>query len=187
VTSREADEVCNCIEKYITKVSGGANVYDIREVGDYDFSDIGRYLDRVNVRQALQIASTVGPWAETSKRVAFLLERGEQNSAAWLYPRLFESLRVLIYNGVYDMDCNFMGTDAWLGCQRWPTRDAFLGAPRTPWMADGHLAGHIRQVGKLTQLVVLGAGHMVPMDQPAVALAMLNGFLDGTLAPADEP
>ena len=28
------------------------------------------------------------------------------------------------------------------------------------------------------------AGHMVPRDQPAVALAMLNAFLDDTLARA---
>lgn len=31
--------------------------------------------------------------------------------------------------------------------------------------------------GSLTFLQVYEAGHMVPMDQPAAALALLNGFL----------
>ena len=35
-----------------------------------------------------------------------------------------------------------------------------------------------------TFLRVYKAGHMVPRDQPAVALAMLNAFLDDTLARA---
>jgi cathepsin A (carboxypeptidase C) len=32
--------------------------------------------------------------------------------------------------------------------------------------------------GSLTFLQVYEAGHMVPMDQPAAALALLNGFLN---------
>lgn len=181
-SSRHADKVCNRIEEYISKVSGGTNVYDVRMIGDYDFSPIGRYLDRPDVRAALNVAPQAPPWHETSKRVAYLLERGEQDSWAGLFPRLFESLRVLIYSGVYDMDCNFMGTDAWLAEQRWSYRDAFLGTPRRPWLVDGAVAGSLRQVadgGSLTQVVVQGAGHLVPMDVPEVALALLDGFLHG--------
>jgi carboxypeptidase C (cathepsin A) len=181
VASRKADRVCNLIEAYIAKVSGGANVYDVRETGTYDFSDIGHYLDESAVREALHVAPSAPRWKDTAKRVGHLLEKGEQDSVADLYPALFEQLRVLIYNGVYDMDCNFMGTDAWIGRQHWPHRDAFLQTPRTPWLVDGQLAGHIRSVAGTTQVVVTGAGHLVPMDQPANALVLLDGFLSGHL------
>jgi len=175
--SRDADKVCNLIEEYITKVSGGANVYDVRITGDYDFSLIGSYLDQPSVRTALYIDEHIKAWKDTSKRIAYLLELGEQNSYAYLYPNLFESIPVLIYNGIYDMDCNFMGTDAWIESVNWSYKDAFLRQPRIPWMNEGSWAGHIRQFAQLTQVLVNGAGHLVPMDQPKNALALLNNFI----------
>jgi carboxypeptidase C (cathepsin A) len=177
VSSRKADHVCNRIEEYITRVSGGANVYDVRKVGDYDFSLIGAYLDQPLVREALHVDPVAKAWADTSKRVGYLLEKGEQDSAAYLYPRLFEELRVLIYNGIYDMDCNFMGTDAWIALQQWSHRDQFLSKPREPWLVDRDVAGHVRCADNLTQALVTGAGHLVPMDQPKYALALINSFL----------
>ncbi|HWB72166.1 MAG TPA: hypothetical protein VG452_08100 [Egibacteraceae bacterium] len=182
VSPRSADRICNRIEQYITSVSGGANVYDVRLIGDYDFDSIGRYLDRVEVRAALHVDPQAKPWHETCKRVGFLLEKGEQDSVAHLYPALFEQLRVLIYNGLYDMDCNFMGTDAWIAAQQWSFRDEFLAAARRPWLVDGRLAGHIRSARGLAQVLVAGAGHLVPMDQPAAALALLDGFLRDELS-----
>ena len=175
--SRKADRICNQIEAYITSVSGGANVYDIRMIGDYDFTPIGTYLDREDVRAALHVDPAAPAWAETSKRVGHLLEKGEQDSVAGLYPALFERLPTLIYNGVYDMDCNFMGTDAWIAGVEWSFRDEYLAASRVPWLVGGALAGRGRSVRTLTHLLVDGAGHLVPMDQPAVALAMLEQFL----------
>jgi carboxypeptidase C (cathepsin A) len=177
VASRKADKICNKIEEYITAVSGGANVYDVRSIGDYDFSYIGRYLDQPEVRTALHVDPAAPAWSDTSKRVGHLLEKGEQDSVADLYPLLFETLPVLIYNGIYDMDCNFMGTDAWIGRLHWSHRGEFLAAKRTPWLVDGVFAGHERAAGNLQQVLVAEAGHLVPMDQPANALALLDGFI----------
>ncbi len=110
-----------------------------------------------------------------------ILARGEQNSVAGLYPRLFDSLRVLIYNGIYDMDCNFMGTDAWINELTWSGSEAFKSTVRVPWVVDTLVAGHIKHSGNLTQLLISGAGHLVPMDQPYHALIMLDRFLDNDL------
>lgn len=180
-SSRHADRVCNRIEQYISKVSGGTNVYDVRVIGDYDFSPIGRYLDQPAVRAALRVAADAPAWTDTAKRVGHLLEKGEQDSVADLYPMLFERLRVLIYNGIYDMDCNFIGTDEWVENLQWSHRGEFLEAGRAPWLVDGHRAGYIRAAGNLTQVIVAGAGHLVPMDQPQSALALFAAFVSGTL------
>jgi cathepsin A (carboxypeptidase C) len=40
----------------------------------------------------------------------------------------------------------------------------------------------LRSSGGFSFLRVYDAGHMVPRDQPAVALAMLNAFIFDTLA-----
>lgn len=179
ITSKEADKICNRIEEYITKVSGGANVYDVRITGDYEFPLIAAYLNQQSVRNALHVSPQVGPWTDSSKVIADILERGEQNSSAYLFPRLFETMPVLIYNGIYDMDCNFMGTDAWLQDLDWQGGDTFKSEPRTPWFIGNKWAGHSRSEGNLTQVLVNGAGHLVPMDQPESAFVMLETFLTG--------
>lgn len=178
VASAESDKICNKIEEYIVKVSGGVNVYDIRQTGDYIFFNIARYLNQLDVREALHVSSKVGPWKDTSNIVAEILERGEQDSCAELFPNLFESIRVLIYNGVYDMDCNFMGTDAWLNSITWANSEEFNNKARVPWIESKQLLGHYRNVANLTQVLVNDAGHLVPMDQPKSALIMLSNFLE---------
>lgn len=45
----------------------------------------------------------------------------------------------------------------------------------------GAKAGELRTSGPLSFLRVLDAGHMVPMDQPAAALAMVNAFMANKL------
>ncbi len=178
VASAESDKICNKIEEYIVKVSGGANVYDVRITGEYSFPNIAKYLNQPEVREALHVSPKVGPWTEGSDIIADILERGEQDSCAELYPPLFEQLRVLIYNGLYDMDCNFMGTDTWLSSVKWSDSKLFNEMPRKPWVDNGKLLGNFRTAGELTQVLVKGAGHLVPMDQPESALKMLDIFLN---------
>ena len=181
VASAESDKICNKIEAYIVDVSGGVNVYDVRCTGEYKFPKIAAYLNQSEVRQALHVSPDVGPWTDTSTIVADILERGEQDSCANLYPMLFEQIRVLIYNGLYDMDCNFMGTDAWLASIKWSEGEVFNEMPRIPWNENGQLLGHFRAAGNLTQVLVNGAGHLVPMDQPEAAQKMLNIFLENKM------
>jgi len=54
--------------------------------------------------------------------------------------------------------------------------------PRKTWTVAGakpDLAGYVRVVGDFTQVVVRGAGHMVPGDQPTRALDMITRFVAG--------
>jgi carboxypeptidase C (cathepsin A) len=41
------------------------------------------------------------------------------------------------------------------------------------WLVDGKPAGALKNVDNFKFLKVFDAGHMVPMDQPKVALSML--------------
>ena len=177
VPSAESDKICERVEDYIAKAAGGINVYDVREFGDYTFTEIAEYLNDPEVREALHADPAALPWVDESQIVGDLLETGEQGSTAYLYPRLFDELRVLLYSGIYDMDCNFMGTDAWLKNLSWPFGQEFNALKRTPWSVDGKIVGWARAAKSLTQVLVANAGHLVPMNQPAVALDMLDRFL----------
>ncbi|CAN0366787.1 unnamed protein product, partial [Ectocarpus sp. 8 AP-2014] len=70
------------------------------------------------------------------------------------------------------------GNEAWTLSLDWAGGDGFRAAPQIEWSTDAAAAaGLSRSYGGLTFLQVYEAGHMVPMDQPEVALAMLNAFV----------
>ena len=64
---------------------------------------------------------------------------------------------------------------------RWPGQAAFGAAQVAEWKVDGKAAGTLQTASNFTFLRVFDAGHMVPRDQPANALAMVNSFIAGSL------
>lgn len=101
-------------------------------------------------------------------------------------------VRVLIYAGDVDFICNWIGNKAWTKALPWSGHAQFAAqedkdwyytdatSPSTPAKVGGlaRTAKAAAGEGSLTFLQVYEAGHMVPMDQPAAALALLNGFLN---------
>lgn len=85
-----------------------------------------------------------------------------------------------------------IGNKAWTKALPWSGHDSFNAEADHTWYytadpasADPAVAGGSARTahaasgeGSLTFLQVYEAGHMVPMDQPAAALALLNGFLN---------
>ncbi|KAL0852995.1 hypothetical protein ABMA27_012778 [Loxostege sticticalis] len=52
---------------------------------------------------------------------------------------------------------------------RWDRSDEFLDSTRYPLLYEGRLAGYHKSGGRLTEVMVRGAGHLAPMDAPAPA------------------
>jgi hypothetical protein len=76
--------------------------------------------------------------------------------------------RVLLYNGEFDLNCNFLGTQHTLERNLWgPGGDMdWRGASRSLWMVDGDAAGQHFQLGNLSFLIVKGAGECLPACLP---------------------
>ncbi|XVE93332.1 hypothetical protein REPUB_Repub01dG0182900 [Reevesia pubescens] len=53
--------------------------------------------------------------------------------------------------------------------------------PWNPWYTDGEVGGYAVGYQNLTFVTVRGAGHYVPSNQPARALALFSSFLNGKL------
>lgn len=47
---------------------------------------------------------------------------------------------------------------------------------RYQWYVGTELAGYVKQAGKLTEVLVRAAGHMVPSDQPKWAWDLITRF-----------
>jgi len=90
---------------------------------------------------------------------------------------LSRGMRVLIYSGQYDITCNHLGTEKMLEELQWAGRDAWVQAQPGVWLVDKQPAGYIKTYKNLQSLLVLNAGHMVPMDVPKHAFDMIARFL----------
>ena len=87
---------------------------------------------------------------------------------------------ILVYSGDKDYVCNWYGGRSWTAKTQWKGHDQFNNAEFEEWIVDGKSAGQLRAYKNFKFLRVYDAGHMVPKDQPKVALAMLDEFiLDG--------
>ncbi len=158
------------------------NVYDIRIPCDtpplcYDFSQSDAFLNRADVQETLGV--TGRKWVECDTMVhTYLLGDWMTN----LMPQVGEMLdktdiEVLVYSGDKDWICNWRGGEAWTAATKWDNKKEFNAAEYESWSVDGTPAGEMRQYGNLHFLRVYEAGHMVPMDQPQHALAMIQRLI----------
>ncbi|KDQ65011.1 hypothetical protein JAAARDRAFT_28675 [Jaapia argillacea MUCL 33604] len=168
--------------------SSGRNVYDISKmcVGDdlcYAENEVIKsFLDLPSTRTLLGVespnnfsacSSTVGrnfvshmdKWnTPTQYYVAGLLERG---------------IRMLIYAGTYDWQCNWVSNKIWVDAMEWSGAEEYARTEWRDWGVDGVKAGETKSAGSLTFATILGAGHMVPHDKPVESLAMVLRWIGG--------
>ena len=143
----------------------------------YDFSQSDTFLNRADVTAAL--GTTGRKWVECDQMVhTYLLGDWMTN----LMPQVAEmldktDLEVLVYSGDKDWICNWRGGEAWTAATKWNGKEQFNAAEYESWTVNGEAAGEMRQYGNLHFLRVYEAGHMVPMDQPVNALAMVQRML----------
>lgn len=94
-----------------------------------------------------------------------------------------DKVELLFFNGIQDMVCNHVGNERLLEKLPWKHTRDWNGAPRYAWSskADGptKVSGYMREFKNLKYLKILNAGHMVPLDVPAVAFEMMEKFLYG--------
>ena len=87
---------------------------------------------------------------------------------------------VTVHNGQLDLICCTLGTDAWMDQLRWTGMRAFRAARAEPLYLAGRTAAFHKRHAHLQEFIILEAGHMIPSDQPRVALEiLLRGILRG--------
>ena len=89
------------------------------------------------------------------------------------------NVRLMFFNGMRDLVCNHIGMDRALLKLPWSQVNSWAIAERSTWAlsSDQLPAAYVQEHGSLLYLKILNSGHMVPKDQPEVALAMMHNFL----------
>jgi len=178
-----AIDTCNGIIEGVQVAGGDFNVYDIRlPCSDpplcYNFDYLGRFLNQAKVQQALGVVPP-REWVECDTLAHLLLTIDWfENYETEVPAILAANVSVLVYSGMLDFICNYLGGEAWTAKMPWTGQAAFNAANFTSWNVNSSVAGYVKAAEGLTFLEVVNAGHMVPMDQPANALDMLRRFLN---------
>lgn len=82
----------------------------------------------------------------TQFHVAGLLDRG---------------VRVLIYAGTYDWQCNWVSNKLWVDALEWSGADDYIAAQWRDWDVNGCKAGEVKSTPLLSFVTIRGAGHMM--------------------------
>ena len=160
----------------------GLNPYDIRKQCEvpplcYDFSFVQAWLNRKETKLALHVdAEHSHSWSSCNFGINMKFHTDwMKDFSHYVADLLNDGIPALIYAGDVDFICNYMGSRAWTLALDWNGSDAFQAASEHDWKG----AGLARTAQGLTYLQVYDAGHMVPTDQPEVALDMIANFLQG--------
>lgn len=181
-----AIDTCNLseLEPYVLT---GQNPYDMRIPCDqssqicYNFNNVGRFMQLKSTKDALGVDES-RIWEDCNSGVAIAFEvSGDwmQSYQTSLPDQLADGIPVLVYTGDQDYICNWLGNQAWTNNMEWPHKAEFNKAPVSPWTVAGEEAGTLQTSNGFTFLRIYDAGHLVPHDQPARALHMVNAFIQG--------
>ncbi|RLN80356.1 hypothetical protein BBJ28_00012615 [Nothophytophthora sp. Chile5] len=169
------------------------NPYDIRQECNSSNLDViecllkvpnlKAYLDSPGLRDFLGVNPDLGEWKMYNATVNSAFFAAPTYSAyisvAPLVSELLEvGVRVLMYAGDADLMCNVYATEATAEKLQWSGAAGFNASQSLSYTTESGIAdaGRVRSYSRLTFVEVHNAGHMVPGDQPEVALDMITKF-----------
>jgi carboxypeptidase D len=140
--------------------------------------ELEAYLNRADVRAALHTTSTPQKFVECADPPYLALQKQDGKGAtAQLAAVLNAGVKVVVYVGQFDVICNHLGVEKMLEHLDWQGRSDWLLADNFAYSVGGQPVGYIKAHKNLGFMTVLNAGHMVPMDQPAVTLDLMQRFV----------
>jgi vitellogenic carboxypeptidase-like protein len=89
--------------------------------------------------------------------------------------------RVLVYSGQLDVIIGAALTERFLPTVDWSGAAEYKTAAKAVWRINGddtHVAGYARQVKNFTQVIIRGAGHLCPFDQPERSRDMIRRLIE---------
>lgn len=131
------------------------------------------------IKNKLRVIPKNFSWGEQSNDVF------EALAGDFMKPRIDEvdellklGVDVTIYSGQLDLICATKGTLDWVQKLKWGDLKNFTSSPRVPLYCNGDEAAgtqaFVKSYKNLKFYWILGAGHMVPIDNPCPALKMLG-------------
>ncbi|KAI5055784.1 hypothetical protein GOP47_0029305 [Adiantum capillus-veneris] len=190
---QEAYEKRTALCKWIEETAGLKTMLDIRRASRYHYLKDGteylaKYLNLTEVRLQLNVDGSALPWVGCRMSIRTIMAQDTMKSAKFMVEAILErGLAILLYQGMYDVKDGPQGSELWMRNLNWTDIKAFWKSERKVWKVNEVLAGYTRSLNNLMHVVVTGAGHQVPSDQPIVSQIMFESWMSANLKPVDKP
>ncbi|XP_058462254.1 venom serine carboxypeptidase [Malaya genurostris] len=140
---------------------------------------MAQFLQLPATRRAIHVGNNTFHDLDSQNKVEEHLKRDVMDTVVPYLEELLHAYRVVIYNGQLDIIVAYPLTVHYLQKLNFPDREHYSKAPRYIWKVDGEIAGYAKEAGKLVEVMVRNAGHMVPKDQPKWALDLIMRLTHG--------
>jgi len=167
---------------WYTNVTGLTNYFNVATETSPSFSFYSSYVTSPAVRAALGVGNAT--YSDGNIDVEVALEGDVMFSQRGrLEALLQQGFQVMVYNGALDLICGAPLTERYINLLNWPGNTFFLEQPKVVWhdtsYPGGAVSGYARSGGNLSFVVMRGAGHMAPFDQPERSLDLITRFVKG--------
>ncbi|TKY59029.1 Serine carboxypeptidase 50 [Spatholobus suberectus] len=172
----EATDARIKVLRMLQNMTGLATLYDYTKKVPYQDDLVEKFLNIAEVKKALGVNESF-VYELCSDVVGDVLHADVMKSVKYMVEHLVRSSKVLLYQGQHDLRDGVVQTEAWVKTMKWEGIVKFLNAERKIWKVNGGLAGYVQNWKSLTNVVVLGAGHLLPADQAVNSQAMIEDWV----------
>ncbi|EGG15670.1 peptidase S10 family protein [Cavenderia fasciculata] len=162
---------------YFQNITGEPDYYDIRRTVEPSYGgNFELFVNQSSIRNLLHVGNH---YFQDNNEVYLALQEDIPKSVKPLIPTLIENIKVMFYNGQFDFIVGVSTTETFIRTIPWSGIGSFIQTDRVIWYIPTDtidVAGYVRHYQNLTQVVVRGAGHIVPFDQSARAYDMITRF-----------
>ncbi|XP_038209259.1 vitellogenic carboxypeptidase-like [Zerene cesonia] len=150
------------------------NPYNYLSDSEIFLTKYERFIQTKEMREALHVGST--NFVQIGDVYTKLIPDMMNSAKPWLN-ELLDHYRVLLYNGhldtvvPYSPSVNTYNSLSFSGTAKYKTVE------REPLIYNETLLGYYKEAGNLLEVMVRGAGHMVPSDKPEAALVIIDKFI----------
>lgn len=172
---KKANGICGNISDSIGKIANLPDLANIAYTSLDTNTRLDKYINQPAVLSAIH-ASHVKKFKCFSNTVNNYFTNDIQRSVTSSYDYLLNHhIPILIFSGLNDMkDTNFLGQQVFLHDLAWTKSHPFFQQPIKSIVIKNYMGdltlGYSQSYQALTWIKVLNAGHMVPRDQPRIAL-----------------
>jgi len=162
---------------YFTNTTGLTNYFNLNQP-DYPPNPWDTYIALPSTRAYIHVGDHAF-WQGNSTVEYYLIEDWFR-SIAHLLPTILDNYKVMIYNGQLDIILSAPQCENFLQTLEWSQSKNWRAAQKKIMLSDdgSDIQGYVKSAGSFHYVVVRGAGHLLPQDQPQRAWDMINRFIN---------